>query len=1040
MPLSPQQQAAVERTGQDVCCAAGPGSGKTRVLVERFAWLVEQGTPPERVLAITFTDKAATEIKQRLARRFAVRPDLRESIERAPVSTVHGFCARILREYALDAGLDPGFRVMDELEAETLRAQAMDAVLDHWAIDRTLEFRALVDAWACHRPAAHLRCLHEALRKSGGIREQLREMVRFDARGALDGLAAEALELTRAAQRNTENRRRKIEAVEEWLARREGMDALSWVQSFAIDRKGLAPEDSRQAERVREARDHAVAVLAGALNEAQRDTLRDLLIEFDGEYRKRRAAEAGADFHDLEERALALLNDGTLAQREISARFDAVLMDELQDTNPLQWRILERLRRPGRFFAVGDLNQSIYGFRHADPSLFQDFEESLTAAGLAVDRLETNYRSRPEILDFAAAVAGVCAGIRPHALRARESPFPPKAQPCVEIQRYEPGEDADADGAGSEAQWIAWRLEQLKGELLVGDPPRPVRWKDMAVLARTATAFDTLEDAFAGRGIPYTVRRGRNFFDEPEVIDLTNLLRVLANPGDEIAMYALLRSPFFGIADQRLYEAHAVGEFPPPEAAGAIAGLLNVREDMPPDRLIARFLDERGYLCNQRAGVRANADKFVRLLRGWHESAPGQWRRWLDDLAVLREAGQEPNAPSLEDEDAVELTTIHKAKGLEFPVVVIAFLHRLPMNESEPLGWSPVSGLGVAWRLDGSAKGVPDAILNAARQRKREREDLESHRVLYVGLTRAEEHLVISWTRTRNASGWVGLVERALGMAWPDAAGTPWLHQGVRMSMLSGAPPAPASGGADSPRTHEFVEIKRMEPGVEAAPAVGVTPLVYFSECPRRHFLTYAAGWPQFRDVQLSTGARELGEEVHRLLAGLPVETPSSEALELRERFLRSDLGQRMKNAAHVEREFDFMFSLDGTLLRGVIDLWIEDGDGVTLVDYKTGHSIPPETMETYKDQLRFYALALEALTGRLPRRVALFLLHQDRAVEVGMDEHPRARCRDVLAGWLEAQSRNEWPARPGNRCEWCPYEGAGCEGRARLALPDSPL
>ncbi len=1037
MPLSPAQQATVERTGQDVCCAAGPGSGKTRVLVERFAWLVEQGTLAERILAITFTDKAATEIKQRLGQRFAKRADLREGIERAPVSTVHGFCMRLLQENALEAGLDPQFRVLDELEAEAMRGEAMTAVLDRWAIHRTLEFRALVDAWACHQPAAHLLAIYEAVRKSGPAQEQLRDIGRFDAEGALGRLQREVGELLECASRSTENRRKKMQQVEEWLGRRAAMEPLAWVQSWKINRQGLDPAASAQAERVNAIRDEVLSILAGALHEDQRGALRALLLEFDDEYRRRKRSEGGVDFDDLEEHMLALLGESGPAPREIVERFDAILMDELQDTNPVQWRILSRLRRPGRFFAVGDLNQSIYGFRHADPDLFQGYQESLEAAGLLVDRLETNYRSRPEILEFASRVAGRCAGIRPHALLAREKPFPAKTQPSVEIQRYEPpGEDEE--GEGSEARWIAHRLAQLKQELKVGDPPRPVAWKDMAVLARAATHFGELEQAFIERGIPYTVRRGRNFFDEQEVVDLTNLVRFLADFGDEIALYALLRSPFFGIADQRILQARAEGAFPPPEATEALASLLTGRETQPPDRLIARFLDERGYVREAPARVRANVGKFLRLLRGWHESRPGQWRRWLDDLAALRAAGQEANAAALEEEDAVELMTIHRAKGLEYPVVVIASLHRPPANDKDPLAWSAGMGLGASWRLPGAHKGIADALLNAIRRRKQEREDLESHRLLYVAMTRAEEHLVLSWSRSARPHAWAGLVEGALGLSWPDRAGTPWLQEGVRVSMCSGAPGAVGPGPVAAGR-QEFVEITRSEPEPEPAPAVSVTALVHFRECPRRHFLARVAGWPEFREAEDSTGARELGDTVHRLLGGLPVEAPPAEAQALRDTFLRSPLGQNMKRARRLEREFDFMFSFEGTLLRGVIDLWFEDSDGVTLVDYKTGRSIADETMGAYADQLRFYALALEALTGRLPRRAALFLLHQDRAVEVAMDEDLRAGCREVLAVWQEAQVRGDWPARPGKRCEWCPYEGAGCEGRARLALPGSP-
>lgn len=1039
MSLSDEQRRAVERTGQDVCCVAGPGSGKTRVLVERFAWLIAGGMDPARILAITFTDKAATEIKRRLAERFAGQGELRARIEHAPVSTVHGFCAVLLREHALDAGLDPGFRVLDELEAETLRIESADAVLDEWAIGRTREFRELVDAWACEKPAAHLRALHEALRKGGDVGEQLREMGGFDEGGALETLAAEARALTEVAERNTENRRSKIEAVEAWLGRRGEMDSAEWVLALSLDRRGLDKEASAQGQRVMAAKEEALAVLAGSIHQPQREVLRSLLLEYDAEYQRRKAAEAAVDFHDLEARTLALLGREGPAPREIVERYDAILMDELQDTNPVQWRILDRLRRPERFFAVGDLNQSIYGFRHADPGLFQGFQEQLEKAGRVIDRLETNYRSRPGILTMASAVAERSAGVRPHQLIPREAPFPPKSMPVVEIQRFQVDPEAGEEVSGSEAQWIAFRLEELKRELLVGDPPRPVRWKEMAVLARTKALFGELEEEFAARGIPCAVRRGRNFFDEQEVVDFTNLLRYLASPIDEIALYGLLRSPFFGIADQEIFREKREGRFPPAEAGPVLGRLLAARESEPADRIIARFLDERGYLRGCPARVRANAAKFLELLRTWQAAAPGQWRKWLSDLDALRASGDETNAPALDDEDAVAVMSIHQSKGLEYPVVVAAFLHKGPANDKDPLAWSAGLGLGASWRMAGVKDGrLPDAILTAIRRRKQEREDLESHRLLYVAMTRAEEHLILSWTQAgkRGTPPWVQLVEGAVGLTWPDAAGTPWMQNGARVSLLAGAPPAPgpaAAGVAGGPEAEEAVEIVPAAAVSEAAPVVGVTPLVHFPECPRRHFLGNVSGWPDLREGELSTGARELGDAVHRMLGGLPVERPPEEAVALREGFLQSGLGREVAAARRVEREFDFLFEFEGTLLRGVIDLWFEDAGGVVLVDYKTGRSIGDPAMQAYSDQLRFYALALEALTGRAPRRACLYLLHQGRTVEVALGEESRARCRAVLGAWRRAQEEDDWPPRPGAQCEWCSFEGGACPGRSLI-------
>lgn len=1013
---------------------AGPGSGKTRVLVKRFLWLAASGTPPERILTITYTEKAANEIKSRLTAKRDMPAELRAGYERAPVSTVHGFCARLLRERALDAGLDPDFRVLDELEAATLQFEAMDAVLDEWAAARTAEFRALLDAWGCYDPSRHLLLAHEALRVNGDVEEQLRAMPPFDITPTLDELARQGRELVRNASRSTANRRAKLEQVERWLASRVEMDAMAWVLAFGLNLRGMDDGAKAYAEQMRELQEKSAALLIGAMHEPQRRVLADILLAFDAEYGRRKRAGAGLDFHDLETYTLAMLEDES-TRKQIAARFDAILMDELQDTNPIQWRILERLRRPERFFAVGDVNQSIYGFRHAEPKLFEQYQREVETAGGVLDRLEMNYRSRPEIIAAAVRVAEECEGIRKQDLRPREKPFPAKPVASVEVQRFEPSPDGDET---SEADWIAYRLEQLQQELRVGDPPRPARWSDMAVLARTSSPFGELESALAARGIPCTVRRGRNFFEQQEVIDLTNVLRVLAAPGDEIALYALLRSPFFGVADQELYAARLRGEFPPPGAAAAVRRLLDAREAAPADRLLARFIDERGYLDNLAPTARANVEKFLHLLRRWQAAAPGDGREWLRNLEALSAAGSEPNAVAPEDEDAVKLMTMHSAKGLEFPVVLLAGLQRGTNGGKEPLAWSVDQGLGASWRLPGDPKPKPDAALAAIRERQQQRELLESHRLLYVAMTRAEEHLILSWTKPRQGQpDWVKRIERAFDLDWDHGPPTTGFGGMLKVSALVGRPPAPeAVPGA---RAAEWADVV-VEPGSpepEASPVVAVTQLVHFAECPRRHYLTHVARWPEPPRAG-STGARELGEEVHRLLARLPVEHPSAEALRLRDAFLRSPLGQELEQASRVEREFDFLFELDGTLLRGVIDLWFEAGGAVTLVDYKTGAAIAEQTMRAYLDQLGFYALALERLTGELPARAALFLLHQDRTVEAPLGEHTRARCQELLKSWADAEREGNYPMQPGDRCAWCPYEGSACAGRAMPEFPGS--
>ena len=423
MELSREQSAAVLRSGQDVCSVAGPGSGKTRVLVERFAYLVEQGAEAASILAITFTDKAATEIKARLVERFRGDPVRRRAVESAPVSTIHGFCRGLLAEHAIAAGLDPAFTVLDARQAEALQVASMEAVLDRLAARRREEFAALAETWSgADEMAANLRGVYESLRMGGGARAALGELPRFDVAAALDELYQAVSEMLAASPPGTsEPQRRRLDNGRQWLGRRDAVAPLEWLDRFSLDAKGLKPGHpiADGIGRARALREAAVRAVVGEMAAGPRALARQALLDFEDEYALGKRQRGVLDFADLEEKALALLENDAAIGAATAERYAAILMDELQDTNPVQWRILDRVRRPGRFFAVGDVNQSIYGFRHAAPEQFVAYQESVARAGGVLDRLEDNYRSRAGILAAVEAITvrTPCAGVREHELK-----------------------------------------------------------------------------------------------------------------------------------------------------------------------------------------------------------------------------------------------------------------------------------------------------------------------------------------------------------------------------------------------------------------------------------------------------------------------------------------------------------------------------------------------------------------------------------------------------------------------------------------------
>ena len=1040
MPLSGEQQQAVVRSGQDACCVAGPGSGKTRVLVERFAWLIGKGLDPESILAITFTEKAARELKSRLVRRFEDDSALRQKIERAPVSTIHGLCQSMLREHAVEAGIDPEFTVLDDRQSRVELDAAVRTVLDRMATDQPAGFRDLIDAWSSERPAGDLAEIHTALRMFGGAALALADQP--DLAPRLPDFAERAIALLRdsasaLAFPATDAQRRRLDLVRGFIDADAALPRDEWLTMLSEFKlpggKKMPGQDELKA--ARDLALEAVPLLIWTQHAAHRAALARLLCDLETEYTRRKRLLSGLDFSDLEEQALALLSSQSHVQESLQQRFKAILMDELQDTNPIQWEIVRRLRTPSAFFAVGDANQAIYGFRDADPSLFASYQSEVEERGGQIDRLECNYRSRSEILSAVELFAnsGVAPGLTTHRLIPPEKAFPEKPMPSIEIQRI----DEDDEQPESEALWLASRLSELRQTLTVDDPPRPLRWSDCAILARTKAPFDLIEAAFERFGIPCVIARGRNFFEEPEIVDLINWLRVMESVSDQPALFGLLRSPFFGLADEKIFLDKRQDAFPPPEPFARIQAMRGLRGQLPAELLLPRFAAETGYFTRLNPRGQANFEKFLDLLRDLESTHPGDYSYWLEVIASLA-SSSEPNAPQTESTDAVQILSIHKSKGLEFPLVAIVGLERGTGSDKGSLNFTRENGLGARWRDTTGLDAVKDFafILNPSRRSASEKE--ESDRLLYVAMTRAKSHLLLSWREHGGRSPWPSQLERAWEIQWPDEPGLAIECTSVSVVRRRGIPEIDRQ---QSMSESAAVEWRDPRPDTfHAQPAVSATDLARFDLCPRRFWLAREIVWPARPnepgaapdaepDVTRPPGGMELGSEVHALLAGEVLSDPSPRAQQLARIFRDSELGRRTAQARRVEREYDFLFELHGTLIRGSIDLWFEDAAGITLVDYKTGHPGADLLLE-YRLQLQVYSIALRVLGVAQPVRAFIFLLDENRAIEVETDAAAERTVLAALAQFRHAGASGDFPLRPGRQCEFCSYWRNACPGQ----------
>ncbi len=986
--FTPSQLAAIDisRLGEDACIVAGPGSGKTTVLVERYRRLVCDGVLPREILAITFTEKAAANMKSKVAEAFESDPVIRRQVEAAYISTVHGFCQRLLRENAIAAGVDPQFSILDERQGQIRRSRCAVETLDAFFRAWPAETERLMAAIDQPDLTYSLVEVHDAIRSAGISIESLLVEDFPDIGDAIEAMGSVIDEYWRFNGTLTTKRREYRDELADWLqAARVAYRERRWERLVAVTApmkflpsKVHSDWKSDFAE-VRQHSETLLGVAVAKLYAVERRTLIEMILRFDRLYAAEKQKLGALDFADLEHFAIRLLEENAAVRDRVQAQFRQILMDEYQDTNGQQARLLGLLRGRGNFYAVGDINQAIFGFRHASPDVFRRYRNAVRTAEEHHVELFENFRSRDEILRAVGAVVENATGVEPHVLKARRE-LPAKDQASIEViaALAETSEEAQR----SEAEWIASRILELRGNLTIGAESRAAEFRDMAVLVRKTSLIGPLSEAFDRFGVQYQVTRQTGFFESREIRDLMHLLRAIANPRDEVSLAVVLRSPLAGVSDEALYRLKNLSDnlgaaldvemedFDPVDAERLTRFRINfarwrsAAHYIPVDRLLAGALADCGYAWTPGTVSGANIEKLLALAR----NAPKDQSlaEFVHEIQLIREEdAREADSPFDEGLNAVRVITAHASKGLEFPIVFIPGM-QTTMNKSVPsLTFTAAAGLGTKWRSPAGGEALPDWPRMQNKIAIREREEQESNRLLYVAMTRAEEHLILSYAlgAKDKPQQWAEPVSRVFADIVRTITSTP-ASQPVEVA------------GRLSTRVEEAA--RPIATGQQES-NVTVTSLTLFADCPRRYYLARYIGWDEETMPQSNAPtivardnaqlpASELGRQVHALLAFQDVPSPDFEALHLAATFDQSDLGRRAKKARRVEREFDFMLAVGEIVLRGQIDLWFEDRAGNVIVDYKTDDVTAAEAAgraSVYKLQLLYYAMAIERLTGR---------------------------------------------------------------------------
>jgi ATP-dependent exoDNAse (exonuclease V) beta subunit len=634
------------------------------------------------------------------------------------------------------------------------------------------------------------------------------------------------------------------------------------------------------------------------------------------------------------------------------------------------------------------------------------------------------------------SLVGSREGIERHAFQAVRK-FRRKASPSVEVICCRGDEVV-------EARWVANRIGELQGTLLLQEGF--ARFGDMAVLVRKADSIQALTNAFDEAGIPYVVTAGKGFYEAREVIDLTHMLRVLANPRDEISLAAVLRSPLVDASDEYLFRLKQSGNLADGDLGDfgrELAEWREARHYVSPDRLLIRAMDRCGYEMTLGTRERANVEKFLTLVR--EAGARKSLDELIEELERLRDSDpREQDSVSEESGDVVRVMTIHSAKGLEFPVVLLPALQAGMNKGMAPALLSPRLGLGVRWRNPVTGHSAKDSLYQEIAEELNAREEAESNRLLYVAMTRAEEHLVLSCSG--KLSNWAGYLASSWGLALEEPGDGPREERIGAQDGSSFAVRVVCTDRPPTPTAQLSLALDFEAPGSVDAPAVSgqydstasVTSIALFADCPRRYYLSRYLGWEDERrrfkldeeDEREPVDASEFGRDVHALLAGGARDGGPADALELVARFESSELGRRLGQAAGVEREFDFLLAIEDVVLRGQIDLWFEESGEQVIVDYKTDDISAEEAQQRarfHELQLQLYAVAVERFTGRPPDQAVLYFLRPNLAVAVDVGPPALARAIGMVRAFRDAQERQEFPLQVADHCLRCPFFHGMC-------------
>jgi len=1079
MAATPRQGEAITLHDKSMVVTAGAGTGKTYVLVQKYIDLLRtRGVTVPQILALTFTDKAAAEMKERI--RTAILSEEGPQWEKAaedfliaPVQTFHSFCAQVLREFPIEAGLEPGFAVLDEQQTSRIHSTAYEelihtrqdgpvnealvhvlSITDQYTLKTILSalygkreqyarfFAALsademqvLSVWKTEVDAFRDAEI-TALRNDPSFSLCVRTLLGFAAayegvddkaavflqeiRPLLSRLAepSDPMEFCSSALELVKKKPGNIGSKKVWKS--------NDLDDFKKARKDLYEIIERKNSLFRMTVDSADPVITGSVR-----FLRDLSVVFSCYAElvgNGKASAGGLDFSDLILHARQLfVEQRELVSTHFMPRFRYILVDEFQDTDLAQFDIiLSIIGKPSPttdcLFIVGDPKQSIYLFRDADVTRFKEAQEIIAAAckGRVVN-LDTSFRSTKEVI-------GLSNFIFSRLLASAEKPWEfgyepvriseSRADHTGSVELLLPPKGSDAAGTKrNEAGMLARRIHSIVNAqplFVYSEQPdhtfiqRPARYGDIAILLEARTNLSYYLSALGEYGIPFYVHGGTGFYHRQEVYDLCNILAFLEHRHDNISLAGILRSPYFGVPDTELFSIaqengrmlwDKLGAYVTRTGAGPATrafALLSSwqryagRSGLVP--LLRRILSESGVYTVYAAlpageQILANIEKLVSMARNREEAGNYALADFTADLRQAMDEDEREGEAPLDAlcENAVNIMTVHAAKGLEFPIVFVPDMGTGFRDRPDPImiGDNPLLvGVKVPNPAD-NFEMTESAVMVMLRELQRQKERAERKRLLYVALTRARDHLFMSGTApsdtglsldlARSRIEWVFTALSVTGDA--IAAGGLVLSSGLRLAIVSDPLAIPAETGRVSPSLLVVPDECAHKAGFWISPVYSAGPererVVSVSELEKGPVHAREPGVSKY--LPGVAGAVK-GTIIHEVLRGRDAATVLKDYGEYSEEHVRqceeicsaffsSDLMKRVKRSYC---ELPFVVTIDGKPVTGKIDRLceLEDGSWVA-IDYKSEVSSDYASVAgEYALSVSVYVAAARQLTG----------------------------------------------------------------------------